>query len=238
MRLSFLSIFPEMLEHALQFGVVGRAIRSGKVQTGFVNPRDFAKDAHQSVDDKPYGGGPGMLMMAPVLAEALASLQNPAADRAIVVPEPMGRLFKQSDAVELSKRQEIVFVCGRYEGIDERFLDRFATHRFSIGDYVLSGGETPALAIAEATVRCIPGVLGDAESIEIDSFSDGLLGPPQYTKPETWDGLPVPAVLRSGNHAEVAEWKRRWALKATRRRRPDLFASAELEKGDADMLCS
>lgn len=176
-------------------------------------------------------------MMAPVLEAAFRSL-SPAADSAVVVPDPTGPLFTQADALELASQPEIVFVCGHYEGIDERFAQARATHRFSIGDFVLTGGEIPAMAIADAVVRLIPGVLGDPGSLAIDCHADGLLSAPQYTKPELWEGVPVPDVLRSGNHGDIAAWKRRQSLATTRRYRPDLLARAHLETGDSDVLSS
>lgn len=237
MRLGFVTLFPDWIRQAMGHSIMARAIAGSFVELQVANPRDFAADSRKTVDDRPYGGGPGMVLMAPVLDEALASLR-PDRDAAIVCCDPAGLPFRQCDANALAQRPQVVLVCGHYEGIDERFIVRRCTHRFSIGDYVLTGGELPALVIADALVRRIPGVLGDPESLDADSHSDGLLGPPQFTKPETWDGMPVPEVLRSGNHAEIAAWRRREALRSTRERRPDLFAAAPLEKGDADMLSS
>lgn len=235
MRLDFVTLFPEQVINALSHSMTKRAQEAGLVHIRAANPRDFATDAHKTVDDKPYGGGPGMVMKAPIVDAALQSLA-PSPTAAIVITDPTGELFDQDAAASLSQCDHVIFVCGHYEGIDERFAELRCTHRFSIGDFVLTGGELPALVMADSVIRLIPGVLGDPESLDIDSHSDGLLGAPQYTRPENWEGLDVPDVLRSGDHQKVEKWKRQWSLKSTRSRRPDLFAQATLEKGDADML--
>lgn len=218
--------------------MANRAMEKALVTYQFANPRDFATDPHKTVDEKPYGGGPGMVMMPDIVDMALQSLAPFSEKSAVVVPDPCGKRFVQADAIELSKFEDIVFVCGHYEGIDERFVSKRATHRFSLGDFVMTGGEIPALAMADAIIRLIPGVLGDAESLNIDSYSDGLLSAPQYTRPGTWEGMEVPEVLRSGDHGAIAKWKRQVALSTTRELRPELLALAILEKGDADMLSS
>lgn len=220
---------------ACRHSILGRAEQNGLVAFRAANPRDFATDRHRTVDDTPYGGGPGMLIKADVAVAAIRSLE-PVAGAAIVFPDPTGTPFRQSDAVELSKIEQIVFVCGHYEGIDDRVRQIFATHVFSIGDFVLTGGEIPALAMADAAVRLLPRALGSAQSLEIDSHSGGLLSAPQFTRPEVFEGLAVPEALRSGDHRAAGDWKRKQALTLTRLRRPDLFCAAKLEKGDADML--
>ncbi len=236
MRIGFVALFPEVIQAGLGISMANRAKEKGLVTYQFANPRDFAEDPHKTVDHKPYGGGPGMVMMPDIADLALQSLAPFSEKLAVVVPDPCGERFAQSDAIELLDYEDVIFVCGHYEGIDERFVSKRATHRFSLGDFVMTGGEIPALAMADAVIRLIPGVLGDAESLQIDSHSDGLLSAPQYTRPETWEGLEVPEVLRSGDHGAIAKWKRQVALRTTRERRPDLLALAILEKGDADML--
>lgn len=235
MKLDFVSLFPEWIQNALSVSIPHRAQQKGAVSIRSANPRDFALDERKTVDDKPFGGGPGMLMLAQTTEDALLSLQ-PEPGCAIVMPDPTGHTFTQAIAQELAQKSHVVIVCGHYEGIDERFAEKWVTHRISIGDYVLSGGETAGLVIADAIIRLLPGVLGDADSLAIDSHSDGLLSAPQFTRPEIWDGREVPAVLRSGDHGAIAKWKRKQALRLTRELRPDLFALAPLEKGDLDML--
>lgn len=236
-RVDFVSLFPEMVLDACRHSILARAAAAGQVAFRAANPRDFAEDRHRTVDDTPYGGGPGMLMRPDVVASAIRSLE-PEESAAIVWVEPTGALFGQRDAATLAERSQIVLVCGHYEGIDDRARERFATHVYSIGDFVLTGGELPALVIADSVVRLLPGVLGSAKSLAIDSHAEGLLSAPQFTRPETFEGLEVPEVLKGGNHREAERWKRATALIRTRQRRPDLFCRAKLEKGDADMLSS
>lgn len=235
----YVTLFPEMALGASRHSILGRAESAGKVSFDAVNPRDFATDKHRTVDDTPYGGGPGMLMKPDVVAAAIESLPTPGTEkRAVVFCEPTGRLFTQQDAAELAHWDRIVFVCGHYEGIDDRVRQLFATHTFSIGDFVLTGGELPALVMADAVVRLLPGVLGSEESLSIDSHAGGLLSAPQFTRPETFRDLRVPEELVGGDHVRAAKWRRAKALQATRQCRPDLFCRARLEKGDADMLSS
>ncbi|MFI5384680.1 MAG: tRNA (guanosine(37)-N1)-methyltransferase TrmD [Fimbriimonadales bacterium] len=233
MRLDFVTLFPEMVLGTLGHSITSRAADGGFASYGASNPRDFTTDRHRTVDDNPFGGGPGMLMKAEPVAQAIESL-GPA--DAVVLTDPTGRLFTQGDARALSSLGHVVFVCGHYEGIDDRIRQRYATHVFSIGDFVLTNGELPALVMADAIVRLIPGVLGSEESLAIDSHSDGLLSASQFTRPEDWRGLGVPPVLLSGNHAEIERWKRREALKLTREQRPDLFARACLSDEDLKLL--
>ena len=237
MRIDFVTLFPEMVLGACRHSILGRAESSGLVLFGASNPRDFAPDKHRTVDDTPFGGGPGMLMKPDVVAAAIRSL-GVGENAAVVFTEPTGGLFTQSVARELSQKASVVFVCGHYEGIDDRVRQRWATHTLSLGDFVLTGGELPALVMADAVARLIPGVLGSAESLGIDSHEGGLLSAPQFTRPDEFKGLAVPEVLRSGDHRAAALWKRKIALETTRRHRPDLFCRARLEKGDADMLSS
>lgn len=215
---------------------MARAVASGTVTFGTQNPRDFASDIHRTVDDSPYGGGPGMVLMAPVVAAAVESCQ-PGPGTAIILTDPAGTPFRQHHAEELAQTGHIILICGHYEGVDERVATQVATHVFSIGDFVLTGGEIPALAIADSVIRLLPGVLGSAESHQDDSYSnDGLLGFPLYTRPAEFRGEPVPEVLRSGDHKKIAEWRRRQQLARTKMRRPDLFARADLHPSDLDLL--
>lgn len=235
LRVAFISLFPEMVLHAARTSMLQRAESQGIVSFEATDPRTFTHDKHRTVDDKPFGGGPGMLMLAEPIAAAITSLQlTPSA--AVVITDPTGEPFTQQVAHDLAGMQELVFLCGHYEGIDERIAQRFATHRLSIGDFVLTGGELPALVMADAVVRLLPGVLGASDSLTIDSHSDGLLSSPQFTRPVEFDGIPVPEVLRSGDHGKVERWKRSEALRATRERRPDLFCRAKLKSTDLDLL--
>jgi tRNA (guanine37-N1)-methyltransferase len=233
LRIDFVTLFPEMVQGALGHSIPKRAREAGLADYGVANPRDFTTDKHRTVDDRPFAGGPGMLMKAEPVSQAIDSV-GPA--DAIVMTDPTGRHFDQAAARELSLFAHVVFVCGHYEGIDDRIRQKYATHVFSIGDFVLTNGELPALVMADAMVRLIPGVLGSEESLAIDSHSDGLLSAPQFTRPVEWRGLSVPSVLLSGNHAEIAKWKRREALRLTREQRPDLFGKAKLIESDLKLL--
>ena len=220
-----LTIFPGMIESFLQYGIVKRALDKRRFSVSVVNIRDSAADRHQTVDDTPYGGGAGMVMKPDILAASLKSIQPFAEGRhpRVILLTPQGKRFDQSVANRLSLMDEFVLVCGRYRGIDERFCERYVDEEISIGDFVLSGGEVAALVVIEAVVRLIPGVLGDFESGIEDSFQDGLLDCPWYTRPETFEGLRVPDVLLSGNHAEIHKWRAQQALERTQSKRPDLL---------------
>ncbi|MBX3109215.1 MAG: tRNA (guanosine(37)-N1)-methyltransferase TrmD [Fimbriimonadaceae bacterium] len=221
---------------AVGHSIMARAAASGAVTFGTQNPRDFATDAHRTVDDSPYGGGPGMVLMAPLVAAAVESCQ-PGPGAVVILTDPAGTPFRQFHAEELAQAGHLILICGHYEGVDERVATQVATHVFSIGDFVLTGGEIPALAIADSVIRLLPGVLGSAESHQDDSHSnDGLLGFPLYTRPAEFRGEPVPEVLRSGDHKKIAEWRRRQQLIRTKMRRPDLFARADLHPSDLDLL--
>ena len=221
------TIFPGYLE-PLREALVGRAIENGLVELAVHDLRGWTHDVHQAVDDAPYGGGPGMVMRPQVWGEALDAVIGDEPAR-LVVPTPSGRPFTQADAQAWASDSRLVFGCGRYEGIDQRVIEdaarRMPVEEVSIGDYVLVGGEAAVLVMVEAVVRLLPGVLGNPESARQDSFSDGLLEGPSYTRPETWRGLAVPDVLRSGNHAAIARWRRDRALERTAARRPDLLAA-------------
>lgn len=237
MRVDFVSLFPEMLAAPLGHSILGRAAAAGKVAFRAANPRDYAYDRHQKVDDTPFGGEPGMLIRAEPVALAIESL-TPDEQTAIVLTDPAGLPFDQTAAQLLSERSQVIFLCGHYEGIDHRIKTRFCTHAYSIGDFILTNGELPALVMADAVVRLLPGVLGNAASLEADSHSDGLLSAPNFTRPEVWRDEAVPSVLRSGDHKAVAKWRRQQALLTTRDNRPDLLAKARLEKADLDVLSS
>lgn len=237
MRLDVVTIFPEYLQ-PLRAALLGRAIDRGLVQLEVHDLRSWTHDVHQAVDDSPYGGGPGMVMRADVWGAALDAVLGAAS--VLVVPSPAGVPFTQALAAELAQVEHLVFACGRYEGIDERVVAEAASRvrviEVSLGDYVLIGGEAAVLVIVEAVVRLRPGVLGNAASAEQDSFSDGLLEGPAYTRPLSWRGLDVPEVLRSGDHARIAAWRREQSLLRTARRRPELLETALLSPADRAVL--
>ncbi len=220
-----LTLFPEMIESFLRFGILQRAAERDLIRISTADIRKFAVDRYGSVDDTPYGGGAGMVMRADVLAACLDSLDPIKEGRGIPVIylSPQGRRFDQDYANRLSMLPEFVLVCGRYRGIDERFIDRHVTEELSIGDYVLSGGEVAAMAVIEAVARLVPGVMNDFESGLEDSFQDGLLDCPWYTRPAEFEGLRVPEALMSGDHARIGKWREREALARTRARRPDIL---------------
>ena len=220
-----LTIFPGMIESFLRYGIIKRALDKQRFSVSVINIRDSAADRHQTVDDTPYGGGAGMVMKPDVLAASLKSIKPFREGRRpnVILLTPQGKRFDQSTANRLSLMDEFVLVCGRYKGIDERFCERYVDEEISIGDFVLSGGEAAALVIIDAVVRLIPGVLGDFESGIEDSFQDGQLDCPWYTRPETFEELKVPDVLLSGNHVEIQKWRAQQALERTRLKRPDLL---------------
>ncbi|MEV7096453.1 tRNA (guanosine(37)-N1)-methyltransferase TrmD [Amycolatopsis sp. NPDC051045] len=240
MRIDVVTIFPEYLD-PLRAALLGRAIDRGLIEVGVHDLRDWTHDVHRAVDDAPYGGGPGMVMKPQIWGPALDDVCGPGTR--LVVPTPAGRPFTQELAHAYASEKHLVFACGRYEGIDQRVVDdaarRMPVDEVSIGDYVLVGGEAAVLVIVEAVVRLLPGVLGNVRSAAEDSFSDGLLEGPSYTRPEVWRDLAVPEVLRSGNHALIDRWRRDQALERTARRRPDLLAQlpeGSLDKHDRGVL--
>ncbi|QFU87471.1 tRNA (guanosine(37)-N1)-methyltransferase TrmD [Amycolatopsis sp. YIM 10] len=242
MRLDVVTIFPEYLD-PLRAALLGRAIDRGLIEIGVHDLRDWTHDVHRAVDDAPYGGGPGMVMKPQIWGDALDQVCGE--HTRLVVPTPAGRPFTQELAHEYATEQHLVFACGRYEGIDQRVIDdaarRMPVDEVSIGDYVLVGGEAAVLVMVEAVVRLLPGVLGNARSAEEDSFSDGLLEGPSYTRPEVWRELAVPEVLRSGNHALIDRWRRDRALERTAERRPELISrlpEGSLDKHDRALLAS
>jgi len=226
MRIEAVTIFPEFFD-VLDISLLGKARENNVIDFKAVNLRDYTHDKHKTVDDSPYGGGAGMLMKPEPWGEALDELLNPDGSTVLIIPSPAGELFKQATAQELAQEEHLVFACGRYEGIDHRVFewakDKAKLRLVSLGDYVLNGGEVAALAMIEAIARLIPGVIGNAESLVEESHSEGLLEYPSYTKPAEWRGLEVPEVLRSGNHAEIAKWRKEQSLERTKQVRPDLL---------------
>jgi tRNA (guanine37-N1)-methyltransferase len=228
MRFDIVTIFPEIFREVFDFGIIRRAVEAGLVEINIHDLRDYTHDRHRQVDDRPFGGGAGMVMKPEPLFRAVEAITHGATDANVVMLSPQGRLFSQRVAEELSARTRLVLICGRYEGVDERVVERLATDEISIGDYVLSGGEIPAMVVVDAVVRLLPGALGCTESAEQDSFAAGLLDYPHYTRPAEYRGLKVPDVLASGHHAEIERWRRRRAIEKTLRRRPDLIESRAL----------
>ncbi|HRE13164.1 MAG TPA: tRNA (guanosine(37)-N1)-methyltransferase TrmD [Usitatibacteraceae bacterium] len=235
------TIFPEMFEAVTAHGITRRALEEGRFGFKAWNPRDFVHDPHRTVDDRPYGGGPGMVMIPGPLEDCVDAAE--ARQRAagverplVVLMSPQGERLTDALARRLAEEPGLVLVAGRYEGVDERFIARRVHREVSIGDYVVSGGELPAMVLMDAIVRLLPGSLNDAGSAEADSFSDGLLDWPHYTRPESWRGEAVPAMLLSGNHAAIARWRRQQALVRTKLRRPDLLEDRTLSKDDAKLL--
>ncbi|MBD8505508.1 tRNA (guanosine(37)-N1)-methyltransferase TrmD [Hoyosella sp. G463] len=237
MRLDVITIFPEYLG-PLRESLLGKARSRGIIDIGIHDLRDWTSDVHKSVDDSPYGGGPGMVMKPTVWGPALDAVCPD--DALLVFPTPAGEPFTQHTAERWSREPRIVFACGRYEGIDQRVIDdargRARVEEVSLGDYILIGGEVAVLVMVEAVARLLPGVLGNQQSHREDSFSDGLLEGPSYTRPASWRGLDVPPILMSGDHARVASWKRQQSLRLTAQRRPELLASAELSAADQQFL--
>jgi tRNA (guanine37-N1)-methyltransferase len=237
MRIEFVTLFPDQVMALAGFGVIGRAAERGLVEFDAVDPRDFTEDVHRTVDDRPYGGGPGMVMKAEPLQSAVrAARERLPAGSPCVVMSPQGRLLDQGLARELAACDGLVIVAGRYEGPDERFIELEAQYEVSVGDYVLSGGELPGMVLADAVARLIPGVLGDAESAAQDSFEEGMLDCPHYTRPEEYAGLRVPRVLLSGDHGAISRWRLYQSLGRTWLRRPDLLEQLELDEYRKDLL--
>ena len=227
MDVAVLTIFPEMFDRFWTHGIVRRAIEQGHLNGSAVDIRSFAEDRHKVTDDRPYGGGCGMVMKPEPLAKALRALRERMPEAVTLLMSPQGRPFNQQTAAELARRRGVIFICGRYEGVDERIVQQFVDAEISIGDYVLTGGELPAMVVVDAVVRLIPGVLGGLDSAANDSFADGLLEHAHYTRPRDFEGREVPDVLLSGNHAAIAQWRLEAALVRTFLKRPDL-----LEKRD------
>lgn len=252
MRIDILTLFPEMCDRVLSESVIGRARAAGLVELCCHNIRDYTKDKHNRVDDAPYGGGMGMIMQAQPIYDCFMAVwkdggvpdgcgseeENPAAGPKphLIYLSPKGRTFTQGRAAELAQLDRIVLLCGHYEGVDQRVLDELVDEEISIGDYVLTGGELPALVLTDAVCRMLPGVLSDTACFTEESHYAGLLEYPQYTRPSEWRGAPVPEVLLSGHHANIQQWRREQSLRLTAARRPDLLEKAALDKKDRDFL--
>jgi tRNA (guanine37-N1)-methyltransferase len=237
LKIDIVTIFPSTVRGPLTEGVVGRALERGLLDVQVHNLRDHTTDRHRVVDDVPYGGGPGMVLKPEPLFRAVEAIQRErGAPDAVILTTPDGRRFSHAEAVRLSGLGHIVVLCGRYEGVDDRVRQALATEELSIGDYVLSGGELPALVIVDAVARLVPGVVGDEASVAHDTFARGTLDYPQFTRPASFDGLEVPPVLLSGHHADIARWRRREALARTLARRPELLDDAQLDETDRRLL--
>jgi len=237
MWIGVISLFPEMFQAITEYGVTGRAVKNGLLNVMCWNPRDFTHDRHQTVDERPYGGGPGMLMMVQPLRDAIKAAKEAAGDGVkVVYLSPQGRKLEQTGVCELAAQQKLILICGRYEGIDERIIQTEVDEEWSIGDYVLSGGELAAMVMIDTVARFIPGVLGHQASAIEDSFVDGLLDCPHYTRPEVLDDMTVPAVLLSGNHAEIRRWRLKQSLGRTWQRRPELLESLALTDEQSVLL--
>ena len=231
------TLFPEMIQALTGQGVSGRAVKQDKVSVTCWNPRDYAYDNYQTVDDRPYGGGPGMLMKIQPLKDAIHAAKAAAGEGAkVIYMSPQGRKLDQEGVLELAQHDKLILVAGRYEGIDERLIEAEIDEEWSVGDFVLSGGELPAMTLMDAVIRLVPGVLGHELSAQQDSFMDGLLDCPHYTRPEVYEGEAVPEVLLSGNHERIRQWRLKQALGRTWQRRPDLLAELELTTEQRKLL--
>ena len=222
MTFYFLTLFPDMIRAYFAESLMKRACESGAVDARVIDIRDYAQNKHNRVDDYPYGGGAGMVMAAPPVLRAVRDIEG-YADMPVIMTSPAGKTFTQKDAKALASEKSVILLCGHYEGIDQRAVDAVVTETFSIGDYVLTGGELAALVMADAAARHVPGVLGNSESLLEESFENDLLEYPQYTRPETVEGVSVPSVLLSGNHAEIEAWRKRQSISLTKEKRPDLY---------------
>ena len=242
MKIDILTLFPKMFEGPLGESIIGRAVSRGVVRIEVHDLREFTRDRHRQADDRPYGGGPGMVMKPEPVFEAVEYLTGRAAsslrDRQmrVILMSPQGKPFTQEKAKELAERRHLIFICGHYEGIDERVGEKLVAEEISIGDYVLTGGELASMVVVDAVVRLLPGALGAKESAEKDSFSEKLLDHPHYTRPVVYRKMKVPGVLLSGNHGEIERWRRREALRRTFLKRPDLIENAELTREDKEFL--
>jgi tRNA (guanine37-N1)-methyltransferase len=237
MKIALITLFPEMFSALTDYGISGRAIKNGLVQCNSFNPRDFTEDRHQTVDDRPYGGGPGMVMMIEPLRKAISVAKDWAGDDALVVYlSPQGQVLGQQAVNRFATQQSLILIAGRYEGIDERLIALEIDEEWSIGDYVLSGGELPAMVLMDALIRQLPGALGHSDSADQDSFAEGLLDCPHFTRPEDYQGQVVPEVLLSGNHEKIRRWRLQQSLLRTQQRRPDLLDRLELNKEQKALL--
>jgi tRNA (guanine37-N1)-methyltransferase len=240
MRFDVITLFPELVQAVIASGIVGRAAKANLIDLHCWNPRDYTTDVHRTVDDRPYGGGPGMVMKPDCLVTAIKEVRavNAREDRAtkVIYLSPQGKTIHQAAIKKMSTEQGLILLCGRYEGIDERILEMEVDEEWSLGDYVLSGGELGAMVLIDGITRLLPDVLGHKDSAEQDSFSDGLLDCPHYTRPEVFSGKEIPAVLKSGNHQRIASWRRQQALGRTQQRRPELLEKRILDAEDKTLL--
>lgn len=237
MHFAVITLFPDMLNAVRDFGVTARAVRSGTIRIDAWNPRDFTRDSHRTVDDRPYGGGPGMVMMMPPMCAAIQAARAAVGDTARVIHlTPQGRLLNQSGVMELARQERLILVAGRYEGLDERIIETGVDEEWSIGDYVLSGGELAAMVLIDAITRNLPGVLGHEDSAREDSFCNGLLDYPHYTRPEECAGRKVPEILLSGDHEKIRRWRLKQALGRTWLRRPELLENLHLDDEQCALL--
>lgn len=236
MDVAVLTIFPEMFARFWTHGIVRRAIEQGQLKGQAIDIRDFAEDRHKVTDDRPYGGGCGMVMKPEPLARAIRATRERKPEAVTLLMSPQGRPFSQQTAADLARRKGLIFICGRYEGVDERFVEQYIDDEISIGDYVLTGGELPAMVVVDAVIRLIPGVLGGDTSAACDSFADGLLEHGHYTRPRLFEGRSVPDVLLSGNHAAIAQWRLEAALVRTFLKRPDLLTNRDFTTQEIAIL--
>ncbi|ENJ7186102.1 tRNA (guanosine(37)-N1)-methyltransferase TrmD [Vibrio fluvialis] len=237
MWVGVISLFPEMFRSVTDFGVTGQAVKKGLLSVETWNPRDFTHDKRRTVDDKPYGGGPGMLMMVQPLRDAIQTAKQAAPGKAkVIYLSPQGRKLDQQGVEELATNENLLLICGRYEGVDERIIESEVDEEWSIGDFVMTGGELPAMTLIDSVSRFIPGVLGDFASAEEDSFANGLLDCPHYTRPEVLDGKEVPQVLKSGNHEDIRRWRLKQSLGRTWLRRPELLENLALTDEQEQLL--
>ena len=228
MNFQIVTIFPSLIKDMLSYGIIGKALKSNLIKVNTLNPRDFSDEDNQRIDDKPYGGGPGMVMQAQPLIKAISYAQQQHDSSFVVYMSPRGSNFNQNKAKEFSKKKNLIIVCGRYEGIDQRVLDNKVDEECSVGDFVVTGGEIPALLVTEAVSRFIPGVVGDSQSVDDDSFSQGLLEYPQFTRPEKDESGEVPQVLLSGDHKKISKWRLKQSILKTYKNRPDLLNSRDM----------
>jgi tRNA (guanine37-N1)-methyltransferase len=237
MKIALITLFPEMFEALTDYGVSSRAVNQGLLEISSFNPRDFAEDAHSTVDDRPYGGGPGMVLMIEPLRKAIDAAKDWIDGKPLVVYlSPQGKVLQQSTVNSMAEQQSIILIAGRYEGIDERLIQLEVDQEWSIGDYVLSGGELPAMVVVDALIRQIPGSLGHSDSASQDSFADGLLDCPHYTRPDKYEELKVPDILLSGDHEKIRQWRLQQSLLRTQQRRPDLLDRLELNNEQLALL--
>ncbi|CAM3503531.1 tRNA (guanine-N(1)-)-methyltransferase [Vibrio aerogenes CECT 7868] len=237
MWVGVISLFPEMFRSVTDFGVTGQAVSKGLLSVEVWNPRDFTCDKHRTVDDKPYGGGPGMLMMVQPLRDAIRAAKTAAPEKAkVIYLSPQGRKLDQRGVEELATNEHLILICGRYEGVDERVIESEVDEEWSVGDFVMTGGELPAMTLIDSVSRFVPGVLGDFASAEEDSFVNGLLDCPHYTRPEILDGASIPSVLKSGNHRNIRRWRLKQSLGRTWLRRPELLENLALTDEQEQLL--